>query len=154
MRTDAEREQLTADFCMQYLLRRPDIEAVAKAFAAALEEDHRVNADMFDTTSTVITGNRHANGTMRALEKRLAASDLPLLRLLSSLILVGADVCMGLADFADAAAFAGAAAEEFAGFERRGEDAPRLAAGLTVPKAEHQVRRLRTAMEWMDRARV
>ena len=139
----------TEFFCMQYMLRREEVYRVADRFADALDEDHRVNADMFDVTKLTFSNNPHANATMRALEDELATRDLPFLCLLAALIRTGADLVLGLADFDSPMAFADAAAAEFEAAEARYTDATRLAEELTAPKAEHQTKRLRAAITQM-----
>lgn len=136
-------------FCMQYMLRREEVYRVADVFAEALEEDHRVNADMFDITKTTFSQNPHANATMRALEDELATRDLPFLCLLFALLRTGADLVLDLADFETPVAFAEAAAAEYAAAEVRYTDAAYLAEELTAPKAEHQTKRLRAAISQM-----
>ncbi len=136
-------------FCMQYAMRRAELNEVASAFDRALAEDHRVNADMFDIHNPSITGNLHPNATMRALEKRLCDADLPFLNLLGALLAVGTDLVLDLADFASATECLEAVAAEFAVREARPREAAYLASELTSPKAEHQVKRLYAAMEQM-----
>ncbi len=136
-------------FCMQYMMRREEVCRVADIFAKALDEDHRVNADMFDVKRTTFSDNPHANATMRALEEELAARDLSFLCLLAALLRAGADFVLDLADFETPMAFADAAAHEFAIAEARYTDAGYLASELTAPKAEHQVKRLRAAIAQM-----
>lgn len=135
--------------CMQYMMRREEVYRVADAFADALEEDHRVNADMFDVTKLTFSQNPHANATMRALEAELEQKDLPLLCLLAALLRTGADLVLGLADFASPMDFVEAAAAELAVAERRYTDPAFLASELTAPKAEHQLKRLRAALAEM-----
>ena len=142
-------EQATL-FCMQYRLRRGEVLEIAEAFELALDEDRRVNADMFDVTRVTFSKNPHANATMRALEARLGESDLSLLCLLFALLRVGADLSLGLADFGDATSFFEACAEEYARCEVRYTDAAYLARELTTPKAEHQKKRLATALRVME----
>lgn len=140
-------------FWMQYTMRREEIAEIADIFDEALAEDHRVNADMFDRTSTVITGNPHPNATMRRLEERLAKADLPLLQMLSVLVLLGTDIVLGLAQFEGRQDFLSACAEELALLESRNADAVHLARALTEVKAEHQQKRLRAAMSEMEYGR-
>ncbi len=139
----------TEFFCMQYMMRREEIYRVADTFAEALDEDHRVNADMFDVTKLTFSQSPHANATMRALEEELATRDLPFLCLLAALLRAGTDLVLDLADFDTPMAFADAAASEFAVAEARYTDAAFLAEELTAPKAEHQVKRLRAAITQM-----
>ncbi len=136
-------------FCMQYMMRREEIYRVLDIFGEALDEDHRVNADMFDVTKLTFSQNPHANATMRALEDDLATRDLPFLCLLAALLRTGTDLVLALADFETPMAFADAAASEFAAAEARYTDAAYLAEELTAPKAEHQVKRLRAAIAQM-----
>ena len=142
------REQ-TEFFCMQYMMRREEVYRVADRFDEALDEDYRVNADMFDVTRLTISGNPHANATMRALEDELAERDLPFLCLLMALLRTGADLVLDLADFESPVAFADAAAAEFEVAQARYTDAAYLASELTTPKAEHQTKRLRAAIAQM-----
>ena len=137
-------------FLMQYALRRTEIAAVCDEFAAAYDEDLRVNADMFDIQRTTISGNPHPNDTMRALEKRLAQADLPLLHTLSAMLAVGRDIVLGLAELEGDCALLLALSEEYELVSGRPDSAAMLAADLTVPKAEHQLRRLRTVMRMLD----
>ena len=139
----------TEFFCMQYMMRRDEVFRVADIFADALDEDYRVNADMFDITKTAFSDNPHANATMRALEDELATRDLSFLCLLAALLRTGADFVLGLADFETPTAFADAAAHEFTVAEARYTDTAHLASELTAPKAEHQVKRLRAAIAQM-----
>ena len=136
-------------FCMQYMMRRDEVYHVADVFAEALAEDHQKNADMFDVGKLTFSDNPHPNATMRVLEQELADKDLPFLCMLFALIRVGADLVLALADFECPADFADAAAEEFAVAEARYTDAAYLASELTAPKAEHQSKRLRAAIEQM-----
>lgn len=136
-------------FCMQYMMRREEIDRVADVFSEALDEDHRVNADMFDITRMTFSQNPHANATMRALEDDLATRDLPFLCLLAALLRTGADLVLDLADFETPMAFADAAAAEFVAAEARYTDAAGLAEELTAPKAEHQTKRLCAAIAQM-----
>ncbi len=130
-----------SELCMQYMLRRHEVDALADAYADALEEDHLKNAEMFDLTRTTFSSNLHPNGRMRELEAELAARDLPLLHLLSALLSVGTDLVLGLADFGNAEALFAALAAEYTRAEQI-EDTAVLAHRLTEPKAEHQLKRL------------
>lgn len=135
---------------MQYMLRRCEVDALADAFADALEEDYRTNADMFDRTRTTFSPNLHPNGKMRELEAMLGARDLPFLHLLSALLSVGTDLVLGLADFRDPQELLAALAAEHA-YAERVEDAAVLAHRLTEPKAEHQLKRLRRVIDELSR---
>ena len=139
------------DLCLLYDLRRGEVADVALRLSDALEEDYRVNADMFDITRTTFSQNRHPNATMRALESDLERADLPLLRLLVALSQIGMEAAQGLGDFPDRAAFASAAGEEFARLERMAAPAHQLAHTLTEIKAEHALKRLGTAITYMER---
>ena len=138
------------DLCLLYELRRREVIAVAQKLADALEEDRRQNADMFDITRTTFSQNRHPNATMRALEGELERADLPFLHLLSALSQMGMEASQGLADFPDRHAFADAAGEELAALERQNAPAYLLAHALTEIKAEHALKRLATAMRYME----
>ena len=130
-------------------MRREEVYRVVDTLEEALAEDHQKNADMFDITRPTFSGNPHPNATMRALEEELSDKDLPFLCLLFALLRVGADLSLGLADFDTADAFLDAAAQEFALAESRYTDVAYLASELTMPKAEHQLKRLRAAIQWM-----
>ena len=138
------------DLCLLYDLRRHEIAAVASRLSDALEEDLRVNADMFDITCTTFSKNRHPNATMRALEADLAKADLTLLHLLISLYDIGMELTQGLGDFPDKVTFAEAAARRYEALCRGTLDAPILAHLLTEIKAEHALKRLLAAMQMMD----
>ena len=143
-------QQQINELYLLYALRRAEIEEVALLFADALDEDHRVNADMFDVSARRITGNRHPNATMRALEQRLAKADEELLCLLASLLALGAELTLGLAEFDTREAFLRILAEEFAHQRAQFISPPALASEITAPKAEHLVRRLRAARAYLE----
>ena len=137
-------------FCLQYELRRREVIDIAACLADALDEDHRVNADMFDITRTTFSQSRHPNATMRELERDLEHSDLPLLLLLCALSQIGMEAVQHLAIFPDKAAFAKAAAEELEALERQNIPSYVLAHTLTEIKAEHALRRLTAAIKYME----
>lgn len=139
-----------SELYMQYMLRRGEVDALADAFADALEEDYRANADMFDRTRTTFSANLHPNGKMRELEAALGARDLPFLHLLSALLTVGTDLVLGLADFRDPQELLAALATEYTLAERI-QDTAVLAHRLTEPKAEHQLKRLRRVSDALMR---
>lgn len=138
-------------FFIQYIIRREELLLVVDALEEALAEDHRVNADMFDTTRLNFSDNPHANTTMRALEARLAEKDILFLNVLDALLAVGTDLVLSLADFESPMDFLEAVAEEFTRREERGRESVYLAAQITAVKAEHQLKRLIAAMEQMKR---
>ena len=138
------------DLCLLYDLRRREIADVAARLSDALDEDHRVNADMFDITRTSFSKNQHPNATMRALEADLERADLSLLNLLTALSQIGMEAAQGLGDFSDKIAFANAAGAELAFLECQAAPAHLLAHSLTEIKAEHALKRLVTAMRYME----
>ena len=138
------------DVCLLYELRRSDITEIATRLSEALSEDRRVNADMFDITRTTFSQNRHPNATMRALEAELENADLPFLQLLVALSQIGMEASQGLGDFADRDAFANAVGEELEALSRRNAPAYVLAHSLTEIKAEHALKRLSTAIRYME----
>lgn len=138
------------DLCLLYDLRRREVADVAARLSDALDEDHRVNADMFDIHRIGFSQNRHPNATMRALEADLERADLPLLRLLAALSQIGMEASQGLGSFSDKVSFANAAGEELAALERQGAPAYTLAHTLTEIKAEHALKRLATALRYME----
>ena len=137
---------------MLYTLRRAEIAEIADILADALDEDRRVNADMFDTSSRRITGNRHPNATMRALEERLAGTDADLLCLLAAMLTLGMEISLGLSYFASREEFLSVLESEYRSFEMRFSGAAALASDVTAPKAQHLLRRLRIAMEHMEQS--
>lgn len=136
---------------MLYDLRRREVIEVAERLSKALDEDHRVNADMFDITRVTFSSNRHANTVMRALEADLEKADLPFLHLLTALYRIGMEASQHLGDFADKTAFAAAAGEELDALTRQSTPAYVLAHTLTEIKAEHALTRLVTAIQYMER---
>lgn len=138
------------ELCLLYELRRSEIVTIAKRLSEALDEDHRVNADMFDITRTTFSQNRHPNATMRALESDLENADLPFLQLLTALSQIGMEAAQGLGDFAGRESFANAAGEELAALSRRNAPTYVLAHSLTEIKAEHALKRLATAIRYME----
>ena len=138
------------DLCLLYELRRREVVEVAQRLADALEEDYRQNADMFDITRTTFSQNRHPNATMRALETDFERSDLPFLRLLAALSQVGMEAGQGLGSFPDREAFANAAGQELARLEQQNAPAYLLSHSLTEIKAEHALKRLMTAIQYME----
>ena len=138
------------DLCLLYELRRREVVEIAQRLADALEEDYRQNADMFDITRTTFSQNRHPNATMRALEADFERSDLPLLRLLTALSQIGMEASQGLGDFPDKEAFANAAGQELARLEQQNAPAYLLSHSLTEIKAEHALKRLMTAIQYME----
>ena len=139
------------DLCLLYELRRREIAEIAARLADALDEDHRVNADMFDITRTTFSQNQHHNATMRALEADLEHADLPLLHLLTALSQIGMEAAQGLGDFPNKADFANAAGEELSYLEQQNAPAHLLAHALTEIKAEHALKRLITAIRYMEK---
>ena len=138
-------------FSMQYMMRKAELLWVSDTLEEALAEDHRVNADMFDITRLTFSDNPHANATMRKLESDLAEKDPLFLNVLASLLAVGADLVLALADFEGPMDFLEAVAEEFARREERGCESVFVAAQITAVKAEHQLKRLHAAMDQMKR---
>lgn len=138
------------DLVLLYALRRSDVLEVERRFTDALDEDHLKNADMFDTTRTTFSQNRHPNATMRALEKELLEADLPLLYLLTALCDTGMELTQGLADLRSPTDFAKAVAADYEKLEKRAPSAGLLAQGLTEIKAEHAQKRLRAAILKME----
>lgn len=138
------------DFCLLYDLRRHEVAEVASRLSDALDEDFRMNPDMFDITRPTISSNKHPNATMRALEANLEKADLPFLRLLTALSEIGMEASQGLGDFPDKAAFADAAGERFHLLSCGEPSAPILAHTLTEIKAEHALKRLATAIQMME----
>lgn len=134
---------------MQYIMRREEVCRVADAFEEALAEDHQNNADMFDITRVNFSNNPHPNATMRVLEDTLAEKDLPFLHMLFGLLRVGADLSLALAEFDSIASFVDAVAQEIEFAELHYTDAAYLANELTAPKAEHQLKRLRAAIDFI-----
>ena len=134
------------DFCLQYTLRRGEILQIADRLADALEEDYRVNADMFDIHRTTISQNKHPNATMRALEADLLRSDLPLLCLLVALSDTGMEKSQGLGELHTPEAFADSAAALYELLSDSRPSVPYLAQKLTEIKAEHALKRLRIAI--------
>lgn len=138
------------DFCLQYELRRREVAGVAMRLSEALDEDRRLNSDMFDITRTTFSQNQHPNATMRALESDLERADLPFLHLLVALCEIGMEASQGLGDFPDREAFAKAAGERFAQLSNANMPAVVLAHTLTEIKAEHALKRLVTAIQHME----
>lgn len=138
------------DFCLLYDLRRHEVAAIAARLSDALDEDFRMNPDMFDITRITISANKHPNATMRALEADLERADLPFLHLLTALAEIGMEVSQGLGDFPSKAAFAEAAGERLALLSRGGLSAPVLAHSFTEIKAEHALKRLVSAIQMME----
>ena len=139
------------DLLLLYALRRADILEIERRFTDALDEDHVKNADMFDTSRTTFSQNRHPNATMRALEKELLEADLPFLYLLTALCDAGMELTQGLAALHIPEDFAKAAAAYYGELEKRAPSAGLLAQGLTEIKAEHAQKRLRAAISQMER---
>lgn len=134
------------DLCLQYALRRGEIFNIADRFSDALEEDHRVNADMFDIHRTTFSQNKHPNATMRALEADLLKADLPLLCLLAALSDTGMEKSQGLGDLHTPEKFADSAAALYEQLMNAAPAASYLAQKLTEIKAEHALKRLRLAI--------
>ena len=134
------------DLCLQYALRRGEILTLANRFADALDEDRRVNADMFDLTRTTISQSKHPNKTMRAIEADLQNADLPLLCLLVALCEIGMEKSQALQELDDPERFADCAAELYELLLAQSPPTPYLAQKLTEIKAEHALKRLRIAI--------
>ena len=137
---------------LQYALRRSEILTISGRFADALDEDRRVNADMFDLTRTTISKNKHPNKTMRAIEADLQNADLPLLCLLVALSETGMEKSQSLRELSDPDAFADCAAELYELLLAQSPSIPYLAQKLTEIKAEHALKRLKTAILSLDAA--
>ncbi|MBE6691128.1 MAG: hypothetical protein E7590_07615 [Ruminococcaceae bacterium] len=138
------------DLFLQYALKRGEILAIADRLMDALEEDHRVNADMFDIHRLTFSQNKHPNKTMRALEADLQNADLSLLCLLSALSDIGMEKTQHLRDLSDPAVFADCVAALYEELMAIRPDPPYLAQKLTEIKAEHALKRLRTAILTME----
>lgn len=143
-------KEATQDLCLQYALRRTDVLAIVRHYEDALDEDYVKNADMFDVTRTTFSQSKHPNATMRALEKDLLESDLPLLCLLAALTDLGMELTQGLCHFSTPLDFADAVGERYAQLMRATPSAPLLAQHLTEIKAEHALKRLKSAVCMMD----
>ena len=138
------------ELCLLYDMRRREVVEVAQRFDEALEEDRRVNADMFDITRTTFSQNQHPNATMRALEADLEKADLPFLHLLIALCEIGMEVSQRLCSPSDKAEFADMAGERFDQLSQSDLPAVVLAHTLTEIKAEHALTRLVTAIRMME----
>jgi len=137
-------------FCLQYALRRGEILTVADRFADALEEDYRLNRDMFDIHRLSFSQNKHPNKTMRALEADLSRKDLSFLCMLAALSDTGMEKSQGLGNLQEPERFADAAAALFGELSGCAPAISYLAQKLTEIKAEHALKRLRIAILAME----
>lgn len=139
-----------SDLCLQYALRRGEILRLSDRFADALDEDRRCNADMFDLTRTTFSQNKHPNKTMREIEADLQNADLPLLCMLVALSEIGMEKSQALQDLSDPDRFADCAAAVYEQLLAQSPSLPYLAQKLTEIKAEHALKRLKTAILSME----
>jgi hypothetical protein len=130
-------------------ISREELFALERDLEEALAEDHRENADMFDIHAHGFSDKKHPNKTMRRLEARLADGDADFLCLLSALLELGMEILCG-ESFDSPAAFLRAAAQVYEAQQARFAGAAYLAADLTTPKAEHQLRRLQKSLAQLE----
>ena len=135
----------------QYLLRRGEVEQLERELQEALDEDHRENADMFDIHAKGFSGREHPNKTMRRLEARLSELDGDFLCLIAALFELGMEILYG-EEFETPQGFVNALCEVYEMQRTHFRSAPILAADLTTPKAEHQLRRLRASLAQLQNA--